>query len=116
MELTSAHEVARLHPDGVKNEATPAIDEGLVQEGSAAREVYVFRTSYAQRSLWILHQLAPESAFYNVNSAIRIKSPLNTTALERSLNELIRRHKSFRTVFKVVDGEPVQVVAPKSTD
>jgi non-ribosomal peptide synthetase component F len=32
-------------------------------------------------------------------------------ALERSLNEIVRRHESLRTAFKAVDGEPVQVVA-----
>ena len=36
----------------------------------------------------------------------------NTALLERSLNEIIRRHEALRTRFSVVNGEPVQVVAP----
>ena len=33
-------------------------------------------------------------------------------ALERSLNEIVRRHESLRTTFSMVDGEAVQVIAP----
>src|SRR6266700_3476887 len=76
-----------------------------------SEEVFVFPTSYAQRSLWILNQLAPESAFYNVHSGVRISSALNVTGLKWSINEIVRRHESLRTAFKSVDGEPVQVVA-----
>jgi amino acid adenylation domain-containing protein len=32
--------------------------------------------------------------------------------LERSLNEIVRRHESLRTTFQAVDGEPWQVIAP----
>ena len=33
-------------------------------------------------------------------------------ALERSLNELVRRHESLRTSFVAIGGTPQQVVAP----
>ena len=33
-------------------------------------------------------------------------------ALERSLNELIRRHESWRTSFPLLEGQPVQVIQP----
>jgi amino acid adenylation domain-containing protein len=74
--------------------------------------VYVFSTSYAQRSLWFLHQLAPESPFYNLHAGTRIRTPLNVVALEESVNEIVRRHESLRTAFKVVDDEPTQVITP----
>jgi amino acid adenylation domain-containing protein/non-ribosomal peptide synthase protein (TIGR01720 family) len=75
-------------------------------------DVYVFSTSYAQRGLWFLEQLVPGTSFYNLHSVTRLWSTLNVIALEQSINEIIRRHESLRTAFKVVDGEPVQVVAP----
>ena len=50
-----------------------AVAERKRGEGQA----YVFRTSYAQRSLWILNQLVPESAFYNLHSGLRILSALD---------------------------------------
>ena len=37
---------------------------------------------------------------------------LNVAALERSLNEIVRRHEILRTTFDVVDGQPVQIVSP----
>lgn len=84
-----------------------AVAERKRGEGQA----YVFRTSYAQRSLWILNQLAPESAFYNLHSGLRIFSAPDVTALEWSVNEIVRRHESLRTAFKSIDGDAVQVVA-----
>src|SRR6185437_161914 len=66
--------------------------------------------SYAQQRLWFLSQLEPESPSYNIPSAIRLSGVLDVKALERALNALVARHESLRTVFQVVDDEPVQVV------
>src|SRR3569832_1019571 len=55
--------------------------------------------SFAQQRLWFLDGLNPESAFYNVPTAVRLRGALNVTALERSLNELLRRHETLRTSF-----------------
>src|SRR6185369_11647488 len=41
--------------------------------------------------------------------AVDLKGPLNVAALEQSLNEIIRRHEALRTVFNVVNRQPVQV-------
>jgi amino acid adenylation domain-containing protein len=66
--------------------------------------------SYAQQRLWFLTQLQPESAFYNVAIAMRIRGPLNSAALSAALDTLIMRHESLRTVFPVVDDEPIQFI------
>ena len=68
--------------------------------------------SYSQQRLWFLDQYEPNSSVYNVASAVRLKGGLDIGALERSLNEIVRRHESLRTTFSVVEGEPVQVIAP----
>lgn len=68
------------------------------------------RASFAQQRLWFLSQLAPESAFYNLPTAARLRGPLDVTALQRSLSEILRRHESLRTVFQSVDGQPMQVI------
>jgi amino acid adenylation domain-containing protein/non-ribosomal peptide synthase protein (TIGR01720 family) len=85
----------------------------IAERDQAKGKVYVFPAAHAQRSLWILHQLAPESPFYNLHSGIRIASALNVDALARAVNEIVRRHESLRTAFKAVDGEPVQLVSAK---
>src|SRR5436853_5435159 len=71
--------------------------------------------SFAQERLWFLDQLQPGNPTYNIPAATRMTVPLHITALERSLNAIIRRHEILRTTFAVVDGRPVQVVAPSLT-
>ncbi|MFL6293834.1 MAG: amino acid adenylation domain-containing protein [Thermoanaerobaculia bacterium] len=66
--------------------------------------------SFAQRRLWFLEQLEPGTAVYNVPLIWRLSGPLDVPALERSLAGIARRHEILRTVFREVDGEPVQVV------
>ena len=67
--------------------------------------------SFAQQRLWFLNQLEPDSAFYNIPDAVRLFGQLNITALEQSLNEIIRRHEALRTNFITVEGQPVTVIA-----
>jgi len=71
--------------------------------------------SYAQQRLWVLDQINPGTALYNVARAWRIRGPLEIEILERSLNEIVRRHESQRTTFTIRDGNPVQVIAQEST-
>jgi Condensation domain/TubC N-terminal docking domain len=68
--------------------------------------------SFAQQRLWFLEQLEPGSPLYNIPYRLRVIGRLNIESLERSLNEIVRRHESLRTAFSVMDGQPVQVIAP----
>ena len=77
------------------------------------QDTFVFPTSFAQRRLWFLDQLMPGSTAYVLVTSIRFTASLNLTALECSLNEIVRRHEMLRTTFTAVDGQPVQVVAPE---
>nr|QEO74622.1 Beta-ketoacyl synthase [uncultured bacterium] len=67
--------------------------------------------SFAQQRLWFLDQFEPESAAYNIPAAVRLKGRLDAAALERSFNEVVRRHESLRTRFVSVDGEARQEIA-----
>lgn len=68
--------------------------------------------SFAQQRLWFMDQLAPGNLFYNVDYALRLRIPLSVTVMERSLNEIVRRHEAMRTTFREENGEPRQVIAP----
>jgi amino acid adenylation domain-containing protein len=72
----------------------------------------VLPLSFSQERLWFLDQLEP-GAQYNDYTAYRFTGPLNVAALERSLNEVVRRHEALRSIFPMADGEPTQVVLPE---
>ncbi|MDN9009505.1 non-ribosomal peptide synthetase [Brevibacillus laterosporus] len=68
--------------------------------------------SYTQQGVWFIEQLEPGSATYNVPVANTLKGNLNIDALERAVNEIIRRHEILRTSFISKDGKPYQVSHP----
>ncbi len=71
--------------------------------------------SFAQQRLWFLDQLEPGNLFYNIPAVVRLWGNLNLKALERAINEIIRRHEVLRTTFAAEGGVPVQVIAPAAT-
>jgi len=77
---------------------------------TAAEDVFVFPTSFAQQRLWLLDQLQPGDHTYNISAAVRLRGALDARALVESINEVVARHESLRTTFAVDEGRPVQVV------
>ncbi|HEY9803800.1 MAG TPA: amino acid adenylation domain-containing protein [Leptolyngbyaceae cyanobacterium] len=68
--------------------------------------------SFAQARLWLLEQLNPDNAIYNMPAKVCLVGELNVGVLEQSINEIIRRHEVLRTSFTSVDGQPLQVISP----
>jgi len=66
--------------------------------------------SFAQQRLWFLDQLEPGSSAYNMPFGLRLKGELKRKALEKGLNQLVKRHEALRTSFGMRDGNPVQVI------
>ncbi len=77
-----------------------------------SRESNSFPLSFAQQRLWFLDQLQPGNIAYNISQAMYLKGWLNVTALEQSFHEIVRRHEVLRTIFAMIDGEPIQVISP----
>jgi amino acid adenylation domain-containing protein len=71
-----------------------------------------FPASLAQRRLWFLEQLHGETPAYNVDVGLWLYGELNLNALKSSLQEVVNRHESLRTTFRLQGGEVLQVVAP----
>jgi amino acid adenylation domain-containing protein len=96
--------------------------ENLLREGAAAKLPPIVRVpredslplSLNQEHLWRLDQLMPGTYFFNMPYSYRLSGELNTQALEKALNEIIRRHEALRTVFAKVDGKPVQIIKSPS--
>ncbi len=68
--------------------------------------------SFAQQRLWFANQLRPGNPAYNIPAAVRLFGSLNVKALEKSLNEVVKRHEALRTTFTTVDEQPIQQIAP----
>src|SRR5216684_2759793 len=75
-----------------------------------AQEMVCFPASFAQQRLWFIDQLTPGRATYNMPGALRVRGKLDAEVLERTLQEVARRHETLRTRFVTVGGEPHQVI------
>ena len=70
--------------------------------------------SFAQERLWFLNQFEGSNENYNIPIILRLEGKLDIKALNKSLNQLISRHASFRTVFtKDKAGVGVQKILDK---
>ena len=61
--------------------------------------------SFAQQRLWFLAKLGA-STTYHMPMGLRLRGRLDASALRRSLDRLVWRHESLRSVFVTEDGEP----------
>ncbi|WP_435103793.1 amino acid adenylation domain-containing protein [Arhodomonas sp. AD133] len=110
---TSGVELAATLLDELELDATsPAATLGEPAREPAADDDTRHPLSFEQRRFWFLHRVDPDNPAYNLPAAARLSGPLDVTALESSINEVLQRHEVLRATFQDVDGEPVQVFAP----
>ncbi|MEU9075082.1 condensation domain-containing protein [Kitasatospora sp. NPDC048538] len=69
--------------------------------------------SSIQQRLWATSRLDSEDARHNTMSAMTLHGPLDVAALERAVEEVVRRHEALRTTFTEHRGLPVPVVHPR---
>jgi acyl-CoA synthetase (AMP-forming)/AMP-acid ligase II len=124
--LTSIHDAVHLDVGVVSLFDAPTVAEmaeyleTLIKAGRAelaeiarAARDEPLPASPAQQRLWTLQQAVPDLPFFNILYALRITSPLDATVLERSLNEIVRRHEILRTTIDVDGSRHIQVIAPQ---
>ncbi|MGA8897276.1 MAG: amino acid adenylation domain-containing protein [Planktothrix agardhii] len=68
--------------------------------------------SFAQQRMWFLYQMDQQNPAYNEALALRLMGRLNVDILEQTINAIIQRHESLRTTFPMVEGKPIQKIAP----
>jgi len=69
--------------------------------------------SFSQQRLWFLSQLEPDNPFYNIPTALRSTGDLDLDAFQQALDKIIYRHEILRTVFKIIDGQPQQIICDR---
>ncbi len=66
--------------------------------------------SFAQERQWFLWKMDPDSAAYNIPTALRMRGALDKEALRQSFAALVAHHESLRTLFVEEDGRTCQVI------
>jgi amino acid adenylation domain-containing protein len=68
--------------------------------------------SFPQERLFLLDQMMPGLAAYNVPTLVRVGSTLDADLLRRAFEAVVERHQILRTSIRLVDGTPVQETQP----
>jgi amino acid adenylation domain-containing protein len=68
--------------------------------------------SLSQQYIWHLQAAGRSNAALNSSIVLRVKIFLSPEILTKSFHEIIRRYEIFRTVFTVVNGQPLQAILP----
>jgi len=72
--------------------------------------------SYPQERYWKTQMRFPDSPMLNIHGALSVKGVIDFDALQKAIDEVLRRHEALRTSFIVDEGGiPVQVIAPVLT-
>jgi len=66
--------------------------------------------SSAQKRLFFLEQFENIETSYNIPSLYKVIGELDKKRMKETFQQLIRRHETLRTCFKLIDNEPIQVV------
>ena len=96
-----------------------AVEAILAEGGQGAARIEVrsrgqaLPQSLAQNRLWLLWQLQPQSAAYNIPAGLHLRGELDIAALEHSFQALVSRHEALRTLFSEADGQALQRVQPE---
>jgi thioesterase domain-containing protein/non-ribosomal peptide synthetase component F len=75
-------------------------------------DVFAFPLSPAQEHMWRVDRQAPGNPAYNASFRWEVAGELDVQILERTFNEIIRRHEILRATFADQNGAPVQLIAP----
>lgn len=97
-------------PYGSQPLGTDAEDKNRLADLLAQISPTIYSASPAQQRLWFLQQLQQGSSAYNVHLGLWLRGALDLAALQSSIRELVNRHDSLRTSFRLERDRLQQVV------
>ncbi|MCY0992037.1 amino acid adenylation domain-containing protein [Nannocystis sp. ILAH1] len=66
--------------------------------------------SFAERQLWFVAQMAPDSRSYNEPFTLHLAADTDPELLEQALREVVERHEILRTTYALAADGPVRIV------
>jgi non-ribosomal peptide synthetase component F/thioesterase domain-containing protein len=75
-------------------------------------EVVAFPLSAAQERIWRHSAGSPADTVFNGAFRISLAGPVDPVILEGTVNEIVSRHEVLRATIDVINGEPLQILAP----
>ena len=118
----------QLNPQDVKarlSRLTPAQREKLAQRiksGTAAapaepglrrRAGLDYPITLEQEHMWLTQQVDPATYYFNHSHAFRLQGPFDMAAMQKVVDEVIRRNENLRTIFPEIEGRPQARVLPE---
>jgi amino acid adenylation domain-containing protein/non-ribosomal peptide synthase protein (TIGR01720 family) len=98
-----ASEIDSLKSSGLKTKL-PAIEK--------VEPADYYEVSHAQKRLWYIDKIVPDSPFYNIPGAVLIDNiPIDQELLKRAFNAVVERHESLRTTIVTIKDKPFQKVS-----
>lgn len=83
-----------------------------IERQDRKEDINIFPMSSNQEEFWLLNKAQKDFLGLNISSAYKIDGLLNIDALEKSVNEIMKRHENFHSVFDEREGELVQIIMP----
>lgn len=68
------------------------------------------RLSSQQEQLWLRQQIEPDSALFNVQTALRASGPLDLAIFRQAVEAVVSANAILRTNLVEIDGTPYQIV------
>lgn len=92
------------------------IDKEIVSVPTIAlkkgEESYYHPLAPVQLPEWYLHELEPNSSFYNISNSCIIEGDLKLELFCEVWNIILKRHAVLRTSFTMIENKPMQCIAP----
>ena len=98
-----------------KAELVDYLEDKATEQAPIAQAAYAAHgpVSSAQKRLYFLQQLHPQSTVYNLPQAVRFGQNLDQQQLLKALQGVVNRHEALRTVFYMQDLEVKQQFLPE---
>jgi len=80
-----------------------------------AERTDALQLSFNQQQFWLLDQVSPNRATYNVSTGLKIDGTLDIEKLQRVVDCIVDRHEILRTSIVTTKGSAVQVISPSAS-